>query len=57
MTDLTKVLEAVRNSKVELDAEFWRKQNQQICENQERFLQEQRLITPTHESMNRYFDI
>ena len=57
MTDLTKVLEAVRNSKAELDAEFWRKQNQQICENQERFLQEQRRMTPTHESMNRYFDI
>ncbi len=57
MTDLTKVLEAVRNSKVELDAEFWRKQNQQICENQERFLHEQRLITPTYEVMNRYFDI
>ena len=57
MTDLTKVLEAVRNSKVELDSEFWRKQNQQIFENQERFLQEQRLITPTYESMNRYFDI
>ncbi len=57
MTDLTKVLEAFRNSKVEFDDEFWRKQNQQICENQERFLREQIMITPTDEIMNKRFNI
>ena len=57
MTDLSKVLEAVKNSKVVLDAEFWDAQNKQIHENQKRFAEEARNMRPTQELLQREFDI
>tara|TARA_R110001606_G_scaffold134259_1_gene270571 strand:+ start:2266 stop:2439 length:174 start_codon:yes stop_codon:yes gene_type:complete len=57
MTDLSKVLEAVKNSKVVLDQEFWDKQNEQIHKNQKRFVQQARDLTPTDEDMNRRFNV
>ena len=37
MTDLSKIAEEVRKSKVKLTKEFWDKQNKIIRDNQERF--------------------
>jgi len=56
-TDLTKVLEAVRSSTVELDQEFWDKQNKQIHENQKLFEQQAKDLVPTDEQLNKRFNV
>ena len=44
MTDLSKVAEAFRKSKVVLSDEFWEEQNKKIRENQRRFAEKARLM-------------
>ena len=57
MTDLSKVLKAVKESKIVLDAEFWDRQNKQLSDNMGRFEREARELIPTNELMNRRFNL
>lgn len=42
MTDLTQVFEDFQNSKVELDAEFWKEQNRKMSEQNKKWVEEER---------------
>ena len=57
MTDLRKIAESVKNSKVKLTKEFWDKQNEKIRDNQKRFAKEYRDMAISSEELSRFFDV
>lgn len=57
MTDLTQVFEDFKNSKVELDAEFWEEMNEKIAERRKEFAEKDRQLRYNPVTDNIYFDI
>ena len=57
MTDLKKISEAIKNSKVKLTKVFWDKQNEKIRENQKRFAEKERSMRMSPEELARIFDV
>ncbi len=57
MTDLKKIVEAMKNSEVRLTKEFWDKQNEKIIENQKRFAERERCMRMSPEELDRIFDV
>ena len=57
MTDLKKISEAIKNSKVKLTKVFRDKQNEKIRENQKRFAEKERSMRMSPEELARIFDV
>ena len=57
MTDLKKIADAVKNSKIKLTKEFWDKQNEKIRDNQKKFAKEYRDMLISPEEFSRFFDV
>ena len=55
MSDLSAVLKAVRESRIELDSDFCDLMNRSLDENRKRFQAEAKALEPSDELLNRRF--